>query len=152
MNLPLHDIAHLCRRFIAVILTEKNTALQKIADETVEAAQVVPSLGCDRHIADNTIQLLPVLLTELCDLLQDLFFNIDLYQDSVRLLKDLISLWFRMSRIGIRSGLCEMEPATSPLLSNTASQVPIPLGTASIYSVLTCCRFNRSMTSCPRAE
>ena len=35
----------------------------------------------------------------------------------------------RVYKIGYKFGLCEIDPAKSPLLSNTASHVPIPPGT-----------------------
>ena len=57
-----------------------------------------------------------------------------------------------MVRIGARFGRWEIDPARSPLLSKTASQVPMPFGIVSIYSVLTLWFFSFRTTSSPRAD
>ena len=47
------------------------------------------------------------------------------------------------------SGRLEMEATTSPLLSKTASQVPIPSGETRVYFMLTRCLLSFSITSRP---
>ena len=58
----------------------------------------------------------------------------------------------RVYKIGYKFGLCEIDPAKSPLLSNTASHVPIPPGTLFTQLVSTLCLFNLRTTSSPSAD
>ena len=94
-DLAVQDLTELLRGFAGEVLREVQAGFLVIADNTAGLLQQVTAFHGNRHIGDNSIDLLAVLGCEPEDLLQNGRLHIDFHDDAVGFPDDLITVFIQ---------------------------------------------------------